>query len=58
MLLIMLHTGTMFAVMVYFWNGWRRDYFASSGQAQWFAILVIGGLGLHRRGLCGAQGAH
>ena len=41
MLLIMLHTGTMFAVMVYFWNGWRRDFFASSGQAQWFAILVI-----------------
>ena len=32
MLLVMLHTGTMFAVIVYFWNGWRRDYFASSGQ--------------------------
>jgi undecaprenyl-diphosphatase len=41
MLLIMLHTGTMFAVMVYFWSGWRRDYFASSGQAQWFVIQVI-----------------
>jgi len=41
MLLIMLHTGTMFAVMVYFWHGWRRDYFASSGQAQWFGILVV-----------------
>ena len=27
MLLVMLHTGTMFAVIVYFWNGWRRDYF-------------------------------
>ena len=28
MLLVMLHTGTMFAVIVYFWNGWKRDYFA------------------------------
>jgi undecaprenyl-diphosphatase len=28
-LLVMLHTGTMFAVIVYFWNFWRRDYFAS-----------------------------
>ena len=28
-LLVMLHTGTMFAVIVYFWNGWRRDYFSS-----------------------------
>jgi undecaprenyl-diphosphatase len=41
MLLVMLHTGTMFAVIVYFWKGWRRDYFASAGQAQWFAIQVI-----------------
>jgi len=24
LLLVMLHTGTMFAVIVYFWNGWRR----------------------------------
>jgi undecaprenyl-diphosphatase len=41
MLLIMLHTGTMFAVMVYFWQAWRRDFLASRGQIQWFAILVI-----------------
>src|SRR5580698_4752255 len=41
MLLVMLHTGTMFAVIVYFWKGWRRDYFASSGQAQWFAVQII-----------------
>ena len=32
MLLVMLHTGTMFAVIVYFWKGWQRDYFASTGQ--------------------------
>lgn len=27
--LVMLHTGTMFAVIVYFWNAWLRRYFAS-----------------------------
>ena len=42
MLLVMLHTGTMFAVIVYFWNGWRRDFFNSSGQTQWFLFQVIG----------------
>jgi len=41
MLLVMLHTGTMFAVIVYFWRGWKRDYFASIGQLQWFAIQVV-----------------
>src|SRR5271167_4680573 len=41
MLLVMLHTGTMFAVIVYFWRGWKRDYFASGGQVQWFAIQII-----------------
>ena len=40
MLLVMLHTGTMFAVIVYFWKGWKRDYFASAAQFQWFAIQV------------------
>jgi undecaprenyl-diphosphatase len=29
LLLVMLHTGTMFAVIVYFWNSWRATYFAS-----------------------------
>jgi undecaprenyl-diphosphatase len=42
MLLVMLHTGTMFAVIAYFWRGWKRDFFASTGQTQWFAIQVIG----------------
>jgi undecaprenyl-diphosphatase len=41
MLLVMLHTGTMFAVIVYFWKGWMRDYFSSPGQLQWFAIQII-----------------
>lgn len=29
LLLVMLHTGTMFAVIVYFWQAWRATYFAS-----------------------------
>jgi len=41
MLLVMLHTGTMFAVIVYFWKGWKRDYFTSTGQLQWFAIQIV-----------------
>lgn len=28
-LLVMLHTGTMFAVIVYFWASWRKTYFSS-----------------------------
>src|SRR6478672_427946 len=27
-LLVMLHTGTMFAVIVYFWKSWRESYFS------------------------------
>ncbi len=27
-LLVMLHTGTMFAVIAYFWPAWRRSFFA------------------------------
>ncbi|WP_130803219.1 undecaprenyl-diphosphate phosphatase [Acinetobacter ihumii] len=30
-LLVMLHTGTMFAVIVYFWQSWKKTYF-SNGQ--------------------------
>jgi undecaprenyl-diphosphatase len=29
LLLVMLHTGTMFAVIVYFWRQWRATYFSS-----------------------------
>ena len=29
LLLVMLHTGTMFAVIFYFWNSWKVSYFAS-----------------------------
>lgn len=40
MLLVMLHTGTMFAVIVYFWQGWKRDYFSSPGKLREFAVQI------------------
>ncbi|SEG69565.1 undecaprenyl-diphosphatase [Bryocella elongata] len=41
LLLVMLHTGTMFAVIVYFWSQWKRTYFASSHAFQRFAVRAI-----------------
>ncbi len=41
MLLIMLHTGTMFAVIVYFWSRWKRDYFSATGKLRWFILQII-----------------
>lgn len=40
MLLVMLHTGTMFAVIVYFWNSWRATYFESALQFRRNGLLV------------------
>ena len=39
-LLVMLHTGTMFAVIVYFWRAWRNRYFASA-RVFWGAAKLI-----------------
>ena len=41
LLLVMLHTGTMFAVIVYFWQRWRDTYFQSSATFKKSAFLVI-----------------
>ncbi len=41
LLLVMLHTGTMFAVIVYFWKSWKRTYFATADAFKRFAIRVI-----------------
>jgi undecaprenyl-diphosphatase len=41
MLLVMLHTGTMFAVIVYFWKQWMRDYFTVPGKSKPFVIQII-----------------
>ena len=46
LLLVMLHTGTMFAVIFYFWKSWKDHYF-SSGPVFWnFAKRVIVATGL------------
>jgi undecaprenyl-diphosphatase len=41
LLLVMLHTGTMFAVIVYFWPQWRSAYFRDGSAFKKFAALVI-----------------
>ena len=39
-LLVMLHTGTMFAVIGYFWSTWRKRYFSSRAAFMANAKLV------------------
>jgi undecaprenyl-diphosphatase len=41
LLLVMLHTGTMFAVIVYFWHRWRRAFFQSWEDFKSFAWALI-----------------
>jgi len=41
LLLVMLHTGTMFAVIVYFWRQWLNTYFRSGPAFKAFAVRVI-----------------
>jgi undecaprenyl pyrophosphate phosphatase UppP len=51
LLLVMLHNGTMFAVIVYFWNRWRQAYFSSrksflrTAGLLASATAITGGLG-------------
>src|ERR1700679_3737578 len=37
LLLVMLHTGTMFAVIAFFWNTWKRAYFSSTDRFKQFS---------------------
>ncbi|QNI36533.1 undecaprenyl-diphosphate phosphatase [Edaphobacter albus] len=41
LLLVMLHTGTMFAVIVYFWKQWKKTYFANADAFKRFLIRII-----------------
>ena len=41
LLLVMLHTGTMFAVIVFFWQRWRVSYFQNAGAFKATAGRVI-----------------
>jgi undecaprenyl-diphosphatase len=41
LLLVMLHTGTMLAVLVYFWGDWKRNYFQTSFRGWAFTKQVV-----------------
>src|SRR5271156_2579821 len=41
LLLVMLHTGTMFAVIAFFWKTWKNAYFSSTEAFKRFAVLVL-----------------
>jgi len=39
LLLVMLHTGTMFAVLIYFWNLWEKVFFSSKWGIEGFYYI-------------------
>lgn len=41
LLLVMLHTGTMFAVIVYFWKAWKAAYFSSMQAFKQIVVQVV-----------------
>src|SRR5581483_6944535 len=41
LILVMLHTGTMVAVILYFWKQWRKTYFESAAAFKNFVWLLI-----------------
>jgi undecaprenyl-diphosphatase len=41
LLLVMLHTGTMFAVIAYFWNQWRATYFSTAAAFTAVAVRLV-----------------
>ena len=41
LLLVMLHTGTMFAVIAYFWTQWRRAYFHDRETFRTIALQIL-----------------
>jgi undecaprenyl-diphosphatase len=41
LILVMLHTGTMFAVIVYFWSQWRLAYFTTAHALKRFLVRAI-----------------
>src|SRR5277367_1732861 len=45
-LLVMLHTGTMFAVIVYFWNAWKESYFSSSDRVRSILPSLVAASGI------------
>jgi len=40
-LLVMLHTGTMFAVIAYFWKQWKKSYFATADAFKRVLVRIV-----------------
>jgi len=51
LLLVTLHTGTMFSVIVYFWRRWRRAFFQNMADFKEFAVAF--GLAVVLTGIVG-----
>ena len=47
LLLVMLHTGTMFAVLTYFWGAWKRHFFYSYFERSLILCSTIHALVAH-----------
>jgi hypothetical protein len=59
LLLVMLHTGTMFAVILYFWRTWRITYFASRDAFFRNAVSLFGRVALRYFGApCNGSRSH
>jgi undecaprenyl-diphosphatase len=46
LLLVMLHTGTMFAVIAYFWKQWLQTYFSSADAFKRFLVRAVWATGI------------
>ena len=46
LLLVMLHTGTMFAVIAYFWQQWRQSYFTTVDAFKRFLVRAAWATGI------------
>src|SRR5476649_2196163 len=42
-LLAMLHTGTLFAVILYFWKSWKKSFFETSAALRNAAVKLVAG---------------
>src|SRR6266702_2980146 len=41
LLLVMLHTATLFAAIVYFWTQWKKTYFSSGDAFKRFLVRIV-----------------
>ncbi len=58
LVLVMLHTGTMFAVIFYFWSQWKQAYFTTQHALKRFVVRAAWGYGADGRGGLSANRDH